>query len=237
MDDTPTYDEQSLAHYSSPYYDPVKAHEYYERTKQLADKNARSALTSKEQRDTYAVARDSISKAKKAELTSSQEAQKAKLEALVAKAQAAVDQINSTLDDIVKGLVAANTAVKLNPIPADATPKQRAFIEQQNRQIKARAAKESGDKYNNAAGQAARDRARISNELSDAVKSAREAYSKAMDDLQAKYQNIADTEKQNIHDQVAGYVKPPPKKKARGKAKAKRKSSKKHKSLKHYYHL
>jgi len=35
-----------LAHYASEYYDPVKAHEYYERTKHLKGRRSTSKLSS-----------------------------------------------------------------------------------------------------------------------------------------------------------------------------------------------
>lgn len=37
-------DMDELSHYASPYYDPVKAHEYYERTKKLKGRKSTSGL-------------------------------------------------------------------------------------------------------------------------------------------------------------------------------------------------
>lgn len=37
-------DEEELKHYASPYYDPVKAHEYYERTKKLKGRRSTASL-------------------------------------------------------------------------------------------------------------------------------------------------------------------------------------------------
>ena len=42
-DEEPPEEEDELAHYASPYYDPVKAHEYYMRTRELKGRKASTA--------------------------------------------------------------------------------------------------------------------------------------------------------------------------------------------------
>lgn len=196
--------ERFLAHYASPYYDPQKAHDYYEQHKVASAKNAGSALTSKEQRDTFAVAKSNIDKTKVAEVTSDQNAQVARLKALSDKAQASSSAITANLNKIAESLNYGLKTLKVNEIPANATPKERAFIEQQNRILKAKAAQDTQAKIRDAAGQATRDRAKVATDLQSAITTARKDYQAGMVALQTKYQNITQTEKQNIHDQVAG---------------------------------
>ena len=44
MSDLP---KNTIAHYASKYYDPVKAHEYYMRTRKLKGRNSTSGLNEK----------------------------------------------------------------------------------------------------------------------------------------------------------------------------------------------
>jgi hypothetical protein len=196
--------EKFLAHYSSPYYDPQKAHDYYEQHKQLANKNAASALTSKAQRDTFAVSVSNINAAKKSELTASQAAEVARLKALSDHAKAVTDQITANLNALAQSLKNGLAVLKVNEIPANATPQQRAFLQKQNAILRAKAAAASQNTLHNASGQAARDRAKVVSDLTTAINKARSDYNAGVVALQTKYQNITATEKQNIHNQVAG---------------------------------
>lgn len=58
-------DGKSLEHYASKYYDPVKAHEYYERTKQLKGKQAKTPSLNEEGRAIYKNVKENMSKEKK----------------------------------------------------------------------------------------------------------------------------------------------------------------------------
>ena len=67
-----------LDHYASEYYDPVKAHEYYERTKQLKGRTTRGM--SEKQKEAWTYTKDQISIKKKATIESEQIAKEKKIE-------------------------------------------------------------------------------------------------------------------------------------------------------------
>lgn len=196
--------ERFLAHYSSPYYDPAKAHQYYEEHKQASDKAAASALTSKEQRDTFAVSKSNIDKARKTETTAYSAAEVARLKSLSDNAKAAATRISDSLKALEQSLKNGRATLKVNEIPANATPQQRAFLEAQNKILRAKAANADQAKYRTAAGQASIDRTKVVSDLNAAITKARNDYHTGMIALQTKYQGITDAEKLNIHNQVAG---------------------------------
>lgn len=66
--------------YASKYYDPVKAHAYYERTKELKGRSSSTKGMTKSERSTAAVVKDSISKSKKVETESGRSASKAAID-------------------------------------------------------------------------------------------------------------------------------------------------------------
>lgn len=81
--------------YSSQYYDPVKAHEYYERTKQL--KGRSTSGMSDEQRSTWNVVKEGITSEKKEKTENLQEESNATVEALRSEAAAARQRISEKL--------------------------------------------------------------------------------------------------------------------------------------------
>ena len=58
-----------LKHYASKYYDPVKAHEYYERTKELKGKNASTSSLNDEGKAAVKMVKESIAQDKKQDIT------------------------------------------------------------------------------------------------------------------------------------------------------------------------
>jgi len=153
--------EDYIAHYASKYYDPAKAKEYYERTKELKGRNSAAELDSAHKKEAWTVTRSNISKEKQAESekaqadrrSSSEKAQadqKARLETLRTTANAARDQlvakIKGLLGDIKADVDAqiekereglkARLESRLSKIPETATPERRAFLERQNSKIR-----------------------------------------------------------------------------------------------------
>lgn len=81
MDKTEDY----FAHYASKYYDPVKAHEYYERTKQLKGrivKRASASTLNDKGKSAAQVVKENINKEKTAEITQQKNLMKSKVSAL-----------------------------------------------------------------------------------------------------------------------------------------------------------
>lgn len=210
--DAKKYASDFLAHYSSPYYDPVKAHAYYEEHKILVGRAKATALTSKKQKDIFAVSKANIKKAKDAEAKSKRDAIEKKVKDLHGNAEASVASINAALDSLqaaFKDVVYEKP--KLNPIPKNATPQQRAYLEKQNASITAATNKKNAQKASDNSRQAGRNRVmssrkrvQVGKDLGLAVKTARDDYRVAVVAMNKKYQTITANEQKKIHDQVKG---------------------------------
>lgn len=210
-------DEIDLWHYASKYYDPVKAKEYYERTKKLKGRQPAQPQLTKEQRERQtsakAYVREQVSTQRTAAQKAAAEKQKARLEKLQKDAEATRDRIVEKLNALVEKLKADIEVEvpkpKLNEIPPSASPRQRAFLEKQN----ARMMNEYNGKLNkarakaNAAVSNARDAARdeikaVGTSLRDAVAKARTEYASARKTMAEKYKSDLNTELKNIEDKV-----------------------------------
>lgn len=95
-----------LAHYASEYYDPVKAREYYLRTRELKGRNSGANLKTTAKKQAWAYAKNKIGEAKKAELKSSSEKNKAFIESARKQASEKRKELSKKLVDILgdKGL-------------------------------------------------------------------------------------------------------------------------------------
>lgn len=200
--------EAFIAHYASQYYDPVKAHEYYERTKKLKGrKTSNKKLTSKQQtrlKQTEAMAyvRNQISTKKKAAQENTKKSTQAKLEKLQTNAQEARDRIVEKLTELVEQLQQEVAGTKLNTISPNASPALRAYLERSNRR-KANNALQKAGKTSATAQQEAREQIqKVGTDLKEAVTKAREDYAKAQKALQEKYAKALVTETKNIQKKV-----------------------------------
>lgn len=90
---------RGLRHYASPYYDPVKAHEYYEEHKKLKGKRSSAAL-SDEGKEIWKYTKDQITEHKKADLKTSNESKKQSIENHRAEAKAARERISARLKQL-----------------------------------------------------------------------------------------------------------------------------------------
>ena len=90
-------DEDSLQHYASKYYDPVKAHEYYERTKQLKGRKSRVQLNEQGQAAAKTV-KENITKERKERVESERQVKDSKIEAKKVELQNKIDSIRKRLD-------------------------------------------------------------------------------------------------------------------------------------------
>lgn len=91
--------EEFLAHYASPYYDPVKAHEYYLRTRELKGRRSTSKL-SDEGKKVWSYTREQIKEEKKRKVEAEQEKRKQTVEQERVSAQAARERISAKLKQI-----------------------------------------------------------------------------------------------------------------------------------------
>lgn len=77
--------EDIIRHYSSPNYDPVKAHEYYLKTRQLVGKHSTKGFN-KKQREAAAFVRNQVGVKKKQQIDAAREVKKSSIEEVRAQA-------------------------------------------------------------------------------------------------------------------------------------------------------
>lgn len=203
-----------LAHYASKYYDPVKAKEYYERTKEL---KGRQPALSKESRERQsqgtAYVRNEISTQKKADLganaatrdklrdaaKSQSDAHKARMEKLNTDAKATQEAIVNKLKSEVEKI---RGELK---IPANASPKLRAFLERQqagrSKSAQAKAQKEMKLLRDNVRSVVAQSRKEYQ-AFREKNTAERRANAEARRRISETYRRDLQTELQNIKDQV-----------------------------------
>lgn len=234
--------EDFLAHYSSANYDPVKAHEYYLKNRELKGRQQSTKGMSDTQKEAWSYTKNKIGTDKKAELTSSRNAQKAKLEQLRNQANETRDRIRKKLEGLLKGLEVKEIKPvvvpkpKLFEIPENATPRQKALFQKQNqmkmdrynhevskaesdaRDATKAAREEAGKKAKAAQTLASGELKKISTDLKSAVDKARTSYEASKKATDAKYKSATDTEYNNIRTKLpSAPVKPKSTRKPRAK--------------------
>ena len=91
--------DELLQHYASPYYDPVKAHEYYMRTRELKGRRSTTKLND-EGKEIWAYTKNEITSEKKEKVKEEQEKREQKIAELRAKAKATREQISAKLKEL-----------------------------------------------------------------------------------------------------------------------------------------
>lgn len=207
-------EDGSLKHYASKYYDPVKAREYYLRTREL---KGREPQLSKESRERQRQATAYVSNEIKTKRTADLAANKADRDKLGAAAKAQAEAHKARMEKLQKDVTAQREKVvaKLKAhiediksqlkIPENASPKLRAFLE-----------KQQARRTQTAAGKAQSELDSLRTSFRSALDTARNDYrsfrtqnTTARRDNATKRRQIVDTyrkdletEKQNIKDQV-----------------------------------
>lgn len=211
-------DEIDLFHYASKYYDPVKAKAYYERTKKLKGRKAKAteSLTT-EQRAKISqgktLVRKEITKAKTASQKKLMKNQAARLEKLRKDAVKTRDEIVKKLQDrveeLTKGIEDEVPPPKLNEIPPNASPAQRAYLEKQNARLTAiykskrsKAAKKASEDVKAAREAAQGEVKKVATGLKSAVEKARKDYKTKTENVKVKYKKALATEIKNIEAKV-----------------------------------
>lgn len=205
-------DEIDLRHYASKYYDPVKAREYYLKTRELkgrSDGQAISKESRQRQSEAKSYVRDQIRTQKQAEEETAATQYAERLEKMKAAAEELQAKIVAKLTEFVDKIKAdlEKEAPKptLNKIPATASPRQRAFLEKQNQRLmdaynskvnKAQA------KVNDAISESKKEIREVGVALREAVSTVRTEYTTARKAMREKYSADLKTELQNIEDQV-----------------------------------
>jgi hypothetical protein len=204
-------------------YDPVKAHEYYIKNRELAgnspapkgetkqQRKARVATNQKQREATVYV--DSQLKGKKqADSTKATADHKVRMNALRKSSVASQARINEKLKTFLADLTAKAAPAKqipLNKIPPNATPQMRAWIEKQNQRISAQnadaanaASADLAAKKQAATKAASAEMKRVGTEMKAAVATARANYAASKQKIQTTYKQASDTEHKNIKANV-----------------------------------
>ncbi len=173
-----------LQHYASPYYDPEKAHEYYERTKELKGRRSTSKLND-EGKIAWTYTKDQIKEQKKREI----EAETERKQATIAQHR---EQAKQSRERISQRLKALSDYLKSIEVPKGSSKEERARITEDKKAQRAQASAE-----------AAAERESISAELKSVCEAARESYKKAKEDINANYEEIFQEEFDKIASEYA----------------------------------
>lgn len=178
--------DAELEHYASKYYDPVKAREYYLRTRVLKGRKKAQALDTKKQKDVWAVSQDDIRKQRAEELNKESASYKTKVETARKNAETARNRIASELKSFIENL----TSTQLR-IPTNASPKLRALLERQHRLQSKRKQQQARKQIQKVAG-----------DLRTTLTTARETYASNKKKIIDKYVKETEIERSNIKKKV-----------------------------------
>lgn len=170
-------------------YDPVKAHEYYIRTRQLKGRHSRKTLRGKK-KEGWLYVQDQVRGLKKEELHNLSEEHKVESKALHDNAKARRDEISDKIKLLMSG-VSDNVKAQLAALPKGLSKEQR---RQREADIRDRANLQKDQSKLERDNQ----RAKIAEDLKGSVETARENYKAAREQVKAKYEGILDSEYEAI---------------------------------------
>ena len=182
MDDADAFVSSFLEHAGEDFYDPVKAHEYYEKTKKLTGR--KTGKKTQAQTEGWSYAQSQIREGKKTELTSSAANHKAAVEKLRAATEQRRDALTKKLE-VLGERIMGNTIKELAALPIGLSKEVRA---QKIAQIYAKVNKdrESGRL-------AGRDEAKqIVSDLRTSLETARTSYKALREGIRTKYEGKAE---------------------------------------------
>lgn len=215
--------EDYLAHYASKYYDPVKAHEYYLRTRELKGRRSSSNLNA-EGKKVWSYTKNEISTAKKNDVQEEKNNRDNQIKALRVKADKTRESISSKLEELRKSLSditkwnkelaedKRDTAIERlrnQKIPEGLSEEERARrIAERNAKIaklrddakeeKATISESSSKTRAQYSNDAKAQRAKVASDLKAAISATREAYKTAKTSLDESYETIYQKEYDKI---------------------------------------
>lgn len=232
-----------LKHFNAQPYDPVKAHEYYLKNRQL--KGRTTSGMSQEQKEAWTYSKDQITADKKKKLELAKMINDKKLDSLRNTANATRARISEKLKllsekltkdaererDRITDKVNADIA-KLPQIPDSVTGEQRAIlVERRNKEMDAIRNAASLDRTDLtedtrssrviSMDEVTQQREKIGGDLQAVIDKTREAYTEAKAKIVAEYETIYQKEYDKVLRTVAGKPKKQAKSKSKSKAKAK----------------
>ena len=207
--------KDEIWHYASPYYDPVKAHEYYEAHKHLKGRRSTTKL-SDEGKEVWAYTKNQITEEKKGKQTEERQNRDQKLEETRAKATAARERISSKLKGLNKALVDKTKSARENissqkqekiealqaqKIPKDLPARKRARLVAQKQakiaKLRGEAQTESEkltelskNERKSMSSSASEERQKVSTQLKAVLTATREAYKASKENLDSSYEEI-----------------------------------------------
>lgn len=170
-----------LEHYASPYYDPVKAKEYYERTKKL--KGRPEGELNDTQKEVYGYAKNQITEERTKVLKDLSTKQQEAIANIRQGAQAMREAIAARLTELMEKLEAAQTE-RLDQIAADRAEKLQAISDRAAKAIAALPPVPPGVSKERAAELAANRRAEIAAIKGDSKREREQVASDAADEAQ-----------------------------------------------------
>lgn len=215
--------EDYLAHYASKYYDPVKAHEYYLKTRELKGRRSSSNLNA-EGKKVWSYTKNEISTAKKNDVQEEKNNRDNQIKELRVKADKTRESISSKLEELRKSLSditkwnkelaedKRDTAIERlqnQKIPEGLSEEERARrIAERNAKIaklrddakeeKATISESSSKTRAQYSSDAKAQRAKVASDLKAAISATREAYKTAKTSLDESYETIYQKEYDKI---------------------------------------
>lgn len=208
----------TLRHYASPYYDPVKAHEYYMRTRELKGRSTTSL--NDEGKKVWSYTKNNIKTEKKTKVKEEQEKRKAKIAELREKAATTHEQITTKLkalnEELSKDVISQKESIDSKKtteierlmaveIPSGLSKTERAKrVAERNEKIaklrndakaeKTKISQDTKEEKSENTANAQEQRKQVSAELKTAVEAARAAYKVAKENLDSSYEEIYQAE-------------------------------------------
>lgn len=215
--------DTEILHYASPYYDPVKAHEYYMRTRELKGRRSTSNLDD-EGKKIWSYTKNQIKTEKKGALENEKTKTNSTITQLRANAEETKARINEKLEQLKAKLsaqsendrasVSNKTSAKIEEIKAQQMPSGLTKRQQQkwmiNKKKKIQRLQSDADKekksittkaaneFNTNKSESQAKKRQVSAELKSVISATREAYKSAKVSINETYEQIYDTEYSRI---------------------------------------
>lgn len=228
MNQTPQ-NRRTLIHYASPYYDPVKAHEYYMRPRELKGRNRSSASLSDKGKEVWSYTKNQITTSKKASIASEKEKTDAEVKTLRNNAKATRERISSKLKELKEKLTTESQTKKSQidktkesrieqyqniKIPSNVSAERKAQLRAEKAEKiaeirndakadKATVTEETKIQKSEASASAKAEKEQVSLQLKSAISAAREAYKQIKANITASYETIYQNEYDKIKSEYA----------------------------------
>ena len=181
--------DEFLAHYSSKYYDPAKAREYYLRTRELKGRETRAPLESDEKKEKWAVVKDGINTAKKSEAEKLKFYKGVHRQQIQTKAEDAREEVRSKLKATLERLKAdrERQIAALPEVPKTGSKAEKERVRLERAEALAKINGETKSERAKTSEEASVSRNNIGTMLKAAAQKAQVDYNTLMSNLKSKY--------------------------------------------------